>query len=182
VCGRTGIATCPLCNQPSWCSACRSRGVHGACAFVDDNDVLCPRDSAEQGSLADRLTQASPGLLVSRLGAQAGHYPARVRLLFDQNLSPRLLAILADLYGGSTHVRNEGLEAADDDTVWEYAARHGFAIVWKDADFHQRSFLLGAPPREVIWIQRSNCGTEEIAVLGAVGAPGVTGLASGDAR
>ena len=52
-----------------------------------------------------------------------------MRLLFDQNLSPRLLAFLADLYGGSTHVRNEGLEAADDDTVWEYAARHGFAIV-----------------------------------------------------
>ena len=122
------------------------------------NDVLCPRDSAEQGSLADRLTQASPGLLVSRLGAQAGHYPARVRLLFDQNLSPRLLAILADLYGGSTHVRNEGLEAADDDTVWEYAARHGFAIVSKDADFHQRSFLLGAPPREVIWIRGATAG------------------------
>jgi predicted nuclease of predicted toxin-antitoxin system len=87
-----------------------------------------------------------------------------VRLLFDQNLSPRLLALLADLYGGSTHVRNEGLEAADDDAVWEYAARHGFAIVSKDADFHQRSFLLGAPPK-VIWIQRGNCATEEIAVL-----------------
>jgi predicted nuclease of predicted toxin-antitoxin system len=77
---------------------------------------------------------------------------------------PRLLAILADLYGGSTHVKNEGLEAADDDTVWEYAARHGLAIVSKDADFHQRSFLLGAPPK-VIWIQRGNCATEEIAVL-----------------
>ena len=86
-----------------------------------------------------------------------------MRQLFDQNLSPRLLAILAALYGGSTHVRNEGLEAADDDTVWEYAASHGFAIVSKDADFHQRSFLLGAPPK-VIWIQRGNCGTEEIAV------------------
>ena len=79
-----------------------------------------------------------------------------MRLLFDQNLSPRLLALLADLYGGSTHVRNEGLEAADDDTAWEYAALHGFAIVSKDADFHQRSFLLGAPPK-VIWIQRGNC-------------------------
>jgi predicted nuclease of predicted toxin-antitoxin system len=87
-----------------------------------------------------------------------------VRLLFDQNLSPRLLAILADLYGGSTHVRSEGLESADDGTVWDYAARHGFVIVSKDADFHQRSFLLGAPPK-VIWIQRGNCATEEVAVL-----------------
>jgi predicted nuclease of predicted toxin-antitoxin system len=87
-----------------------------------------------------------------------------VRLLFDQNLSPRLLTVLADLYSGSTHVRNEGLASADDDTVWEYAARHEFAIVSKDADFHQRSFLLGAPPK-VIWIQRGNCPTEEIALL-----------------
>jgi predicted nuclease of predicted toxin-antitoxin system len=87
-----------------------------------------------------------------------------VRLLFDQNLSPRLLTLLADLHSGSTHVRNEGLQAADDDTVWEYAARHGFAIVSKDADFHQRSFLLGPPPK-VIWIQRGNCATEEVAAI-----------------
>ena len=87
-----------------------------------------------------------------------------MRLLFDQNLSSRLLTILADLYSGSTHVRNEGLETADDDTVWEYAARHGFAIVSKDADFHQRSFLLGAPPK-VIWIQRRNCVTAEIVAI-----------------
>lgn len=37
-------------------------------------------------------------------------------------------------------------------------------IVSKDADFHQRSFVLGAPPK-VIWIQRGNCATEEIAAL-----------------
>jgi predicted nuclease of predicted toxin-antitoxin system len=57
-----------------------------------------------------------------------------VRLLLDQNLSPRLLDIRADLYPGTAHVRNQGLQAADDDTVWAYAARHGFVIVSKDAD------------------------------------------------
>jgi predicted nuclease of predicted toxin-antitoxin system len=87
-----------------------------------------------------------------------------VRLRFDQNLSPRLLTLLADLHSGSAHVRNEGLGAADDDTVWEHAARHGFAIVSKDADSHQRSFLLGPPPK-VIWIQRGNCTTEEVAAI-----------------
>ncbi len=87
-----------------------------------------------------------------------------MRLLFDQNLSPRLVALLADLYGSPTHVRNEGLQRADDDTVWAYAIRHGFVIVSKDADFHQRSFVLGHPPK-VIWIQRGNCSTDEIAAL-----------------
>jgi predicted nuclease of predicted toxin-antitoxin system len=87
-----------------------------------------------------------------------------VRLLFDQNLSPRLTTLLADLHPNSTHVRNEGLQRADDDAVWAYAIRERFAIVSKDADFHQLSFVLGHPPK-VIWIQRGNCSTDEIAAL-----------------
>ncbi len=74
-----------------------------------------------------------------------------MRLLLDQNLSPRLLNGLTDLYPGSTHIREVGLQAADDNAVWQYAAQHGFAIVSKDADFRERSFLLGHPPK-VIWI------------------------------
>jgi predicted nuclease of predicted toxin-antitoxin system len=87
-----------------------------------------------------------------------------VRLLLDQNLSPHLLAALADLYPGSTHVREVGLQVADDETVWRYAAEHGFAIVSKDADFHERSFLFGHPPK-VIWIRRGNCSTDEVATM-----------------
>ena len=75
-----------------------------------------------------------------------------MRLLFDQNLSPRLVTLLADLHPNSTHVRNEGLQRADDDAVWAYAIRERFAIVSKDAHFHQLSFVLGHPPK-VIWIQ-----------------------------
>jgi predicted nuclease of predicted toxin-antitoxin system len=87
-----------------------------------------------------------------------------VRLLLDQNLSPRVLTLLGDLYPGSTHVREIGLQAADDNTVWRYAAEHGFAIVSKDADFHERSFLLGHPPK-VVWIRRGNCSTAEIVAI-----------------
>ena len=44
-------------------------------------------------------------------------------LLLDQNLSPRLVPALADLFPGSAHVRDVGLAAAsDDDEVWRYAA------------------------------------------------------------
>jgi len=57
-----------------------------------------------------------------------------VRLLLDQNLSPRLLTALDDLFPGSTHVREVGLQAADDDSVWRYAAAEGLTIVSKDAD------------------------------------------------
>ena len=89
-----------------------------------------------------------------------------MRLLLDQNLSPRLLTALANPHPGSTHVREIGLQAADDDTVWQYATEHGFTIVSKDADFHERSFLLGHPPK-VIWIRRGNCSTDEAAAIAA---------------
>ncbi|MGH7302757.1 MAG: DUF5615 family PIN-like protein [Candidatus Rokuibacteriota bacterium] len=87
-----------------------------------------------------------------------------MRLLLDQNVSPRLLTMIGDLYPGSTHVRNVRLQTADDDAVWQYAAEHRFAIVSKDADFHARSFLLGHPPK-VIWIRRGNCSTDEVAAI-----------------
>jgi predicted nuclease of predicted toxin-antitoxin system len=87
-----------------------------------------------------------------------------VRLLLDQNLSPRLLSALRDLYPNSVHVRDVGLGAADDETVWRYAGQHRFVIVSKDADFHERSFVFGHPPK-VVWIRRGNCSTDEIAGL-----------------
>ncbi len=87
-----------------------------------------------------------------------------MKLLFDQNLSPRLVPSLTDLYAGSFHVRELGLQAADDDAIWEYAAANGFVIVSKDADFHQKSFLFGHPPK-VVWIRLGNCSTSQIADL-----------------
>jgi predicted nuclease of predicted toxin-antitoxin system len=48
--------------------------------------------------------------------------------------------------------------------VWTYAREHGLTICSKDADFHQRSFLYGHPPK-VVWIRRGNCSTREIEAL-----------------
>ena len=75
-----------------------------------------------------------------------------------------MIAAIADLYPGSLHVRDVGLQAASDAAVWEHASRHSMVIVSKDADFHQRSFLLGPPPK-VIWIRRGNCSTTELLKL-----------------
>ena len=86
------------------------------------------------------------------------------RLLFDENLSRRLVAELADAFPDSRHAVSEGLSSASDVEVWDHAAQGGFVIVTKDADFHQRSFLLGAPPK-VVWVRLGNCTTEDIARL-----------------
>jgi predicted nuclease of predicted toxin-antitoxin system len=85
-----------------------------------------------------------------------------VKLLFDENLSPRLVAKLADVYPLSAHVATADLTTAPDELIWEYAAANGFVIVTKDDDFRQRSFLRGFPPK-VIWLQFGNCPTELIA-------------------
>ena len=84
-----------------------------------------------------------------------------MRLLFDQNLSPRLCNRLRDIWRESAHVRELHLAAADDSDVWAYAQCHGFTIVSKDGDFSARSFLYGAPPK-VIWLAVGNCSTDEI--------------------
>lgn len=84
-----------------------------------------------------------------------------MKLLFDQNPSHRLVVALADVYPGCEHVRNVRLKEAADTKVWDYARRHGFAIVSKDADFHQRSLVLGYPPK-VIWVRLGNCATQEV--------------------
>ena len=42
-----------------------------------------------------------------------------MKLLFDQNLSPRLPRQLADLYAGSVHVREVGLRNSDDGAIWD---------------------------------------------------------------
>ncbi len=84
-----------------------------------------------------------------------------MKLLLDQNLSPRLVALLAGSYPDIAHVRDFGLAMADDALVWEYAKTNGFAIVSKDADFHQKCFLLGHPPK-VVWIRLGNCSTADV--------------------
>lgn len=84
-----------------------------------------------------------------------------MKLLLDENLSARLAVRLADVFPGSRHVRDVGLASADDAAVWDYARAQGFSIVSKDSDFHQRSFVFGAPPK-VIWLRLGNCPTQEI--------------------
>src|SRR5207247_5115764 len=85
---------------------------------------------------------------------RGGPHPeaGRVSLLFDQNLSRRLPALLLAEYPGSEQVVVAGLSGADDRAVWAYAAAHGLAIVSKDADFQQLAATRG-PPRKVIWLR-----------------------------
>jgi predicted nuclease of predicted toxin-antitoxin system len=87
-----------------------------------------------------------------------------VKLLFDENLSPRLPEVLADIYPSSAHVHGCGLGSSDDTALWQYAKHNGFAIVSKDSDLQERSILQGHPPK-LIWVRAGNCSSAEIETL-----------------
>ena len=87
-----------------------------------------------------------------------------MKLLFDENLSPKLPGLLAALFPGSAHVRECGLLGFPDEDVWEYARENGFTIVSKDSDFQQRSLLYGHPPK-LVWLRIGNCTRQQLVQL-----------------
>ena len=87
-----------------------------------------------------------------------------MKLLFDHNLSPRLVARLSDLYPNSNHVYLIGLDQASDEVVWQYARENEFIIVTKDLDYNELVILRGFPPK-VVWIRLGNCTTCQIEAL-----------------
>jgi predicted nuclease of predicted toxin-antitoxin system len=87
-----------------------------------------------------------------------------VKLLLDENLSSRLLELLAADFADSTHVERLGMRGASDAAIWAYAREHGYTIVSKDNDFRQQAFLHGPPPK-VVWLSVGNAGTAAIAHL-----------------
>lgn len=85
-----------------------------------------------------------------------------MRLLFDANLSPRLVASLRDLYPDCAHVFDCGGIHRDDLAIWRYARASSYVIITQDSDFQSMSMLRGAPPK-VVLLRAGNVGTQEIA-------------------
>lgn len=76
-----------------------------------------------------------------------------MKLLFDENLSRKLVTRLADLYPDSVHVAEAGLLESSDREIWEYAKAGNFVIVSTDSDFYELATTIGPPPK-VVWLRR----------------------------
>ena len=87
-----------------------------------------------------------------------------MKLLFDQNLSFKLCARLADVFPDSNQARLLNLDQADDRVLWQHARANGFALVSQDADFADMAALYGPPPK-VLWLRCGNHPTEVIEQL-----------------
>ncbi len=82
-----------------------------------------------------------------------------MKLLFDQNISHRLLNHIQDILPESRQVRQLGLEKFSDKQIWEYAKENDYIIVTFDAGFYGFSLVWGHPPK-IIWIRTYNQTTK----------------------
>ena len=87
-----------------------------------------------------------------------------MKLLFDQNISFRIIKILGDRFPQSAQVRETKLEGARDIEIWQYAKSNDFVIITFDADFSDFASLYGHPPK-IIWLRTGNTRTLDIANL-----------------
>jgi predicted nuclease of predicted toxin-antitoxin system len=82
-------------------------------------------------------------------------------LLFDQNLSYKIIKHLEHLFPTSTHVRKIGLDKADDLEIWQYAKENDFHIVTQDSDFNDINNLYGYPPK-IIRLNTGNASSKRV--------------------
>ena len=85
-----------------------------------------------------------------------------MKLLFDQNISFRIVNQTKHIFADCKQVRELKLENSTDIDIWEYAKRNDYCIVTFDSDFIDIATLHGAPPK-VIWLRLGNTSTQSIA-------------------
>lgn len=86
-----------------------------------------------------------------------------MKLIFDQNISHKILKYLPEGYD-STTVKEEGLINASDKEIWDFAKINNLNIVTQDSDFNDLNTLYGFPPK-IIWIRLGNIKTQSLAQL-----------------
>ena len=87
-----------------------------------------------------------------------------MKLLFDQNISYRILKKLPKEFEGSSHVKSEGLMNSSDFEIWQYARDQQFIIVTQDSDFNDLYLIKGFPPK-ILWFQTGNIRTDELVII-----------------
>lgn len=84
-----------------------------------------------------------------------------MKLLFDQNISHRLISLIQDILPEAKQVKQIGLENSSDKKIWVYAKENDFTIVTFDGDFYDFSLVWGHPPK-IIWIRTYNQTTKNV--------------------
>jgi predicted nuclease of predicted toxin-antitoxin system len=87
-----------------------------------------------------------------------------LKLLFDQNISSKIVPLVQSNFPGAQQVVQVGLENASDLAIFEFAKTNQFIIVTFDSDFVDLSLVRGTPPK-IIWLRTGNLTTKSISEL-----------------
>ncbi|MCD6544686.1 MAG: DUF5615 family PIN-like protein [Flavobacteriaceae bacterium] len=87
-----------------------------------------------------------------------------MNLLFDQNISYRLIKKISDILPDSKQVKELGLENATDIEIFNYAKNNDYSIVTFDSDFCDLNIINGFPPK-IIWIRTGNSTTKNLELI-----------------
>jgi predicted nuclease of predicted toxin-antitoxin system len=87
-----------------------------------------------------------------------------MRLLFDQNISFRVVKQLKTTFPEVTGVRESGLVNADDYEIWEYARQNNYTVVSFDKDIPDIGSVKGYPPK-IVWLRTGNMSNQAILAL-----------------
>lgn len=83
-------------------------------------------------------------------------------LLFDQNISFRVIARIQEQFPGSKHIKDLGLMGQKDSNIWNAAKQHNLTIVTFDSDFIDLANMKGHPPK-ILWLRIGNTSTKGVA-------------------
>lgn len=87
-----------------------------------------------------------------------------MKLLFDQNISFRIISKIETNFPEAKQVRQLGIENYTDIDIWKFAKENNYTIITFDGDFYDLSNFKGFPPK-IIWLRFGNTKTDFIASI-----------------
>ena len=84
-----------------------------------------------------------------------------MKLLFDENISFKIIKSIEKFFPESIHCRSITQEVLTDLQIWQYAKIHELTIVTFDSDFYEWMMLKGYPPK-IVWLRMGNSTTDSI--------------------
>ncbi len=87
-----------------------------------------------------------------------------MKLLFDQNISARIVRLLQENFPDCTQISLQGLYDSPDHEIWKFAKMQGYCIATFDSNFLDILTLRGWPPK-VLLFKTGNRRTKDLAAL-----------------
>jgi len=84
-----------------------------------------------------------------------------MKLLFDENISYRILKKIKETFPESEHVNSIKSKKLSDIEIFNHAKKNGYLIVTHDEDFVELQLVYGFPPK-IIWLRTGNTSTQNI--------------------